>query len=141
VEALRAGARRGLADGPFKQRLERLLEQRRAELADPAVALPDADVRPLERAFACPFALVSREVEDVAVHRLNEILPVILRIHTRPSTPMEPDKTEQPQRFLRAYLERYPYFRRIELRPGRGLRPPEAMVGDPEPEREVRNPP
>jgi hypothetical protein len=141
VQALHTAVKRGLPEGLFRTRLESLLDKRRLAFADPKALLPEADLLAMEASFTCPHALLSHDIEDVAVHRLNAMVPPILHIHARRSTVGEPDKTDQPQRFLRVYLERFPYFRRIEFRTARGLRSVEVMDGDPDPEREVRFPP
>lgn len=141
VDALEAGVRRSLDSEEMRTRIDRVLEKSRSVLRDPLALLPDAEVRYVEEGFSCPYGLLSHELEDMVLFRLNDLLPDLYNIRPTKGKPGEPDKTQVPQRLLQACLERYPYFRRIELLETRGLRPPSIMQGAADPALEVRNPP
>jgi hypothetical protein len=142
VEALQAGVKRGLLqESEVRTRLERVLERQKGVLANPAAVLPPAEVAYVEQAFECPWGVTDRSLEDVGIRRLNDLVLAIFNLHERKNVPGVPDRTEIPQRTLKACLERYPYFLRRDLLVLRGLRPLPTMRGTERKEDEIRNQP
>ena len=145
LDALDSGVKRGLSPGPFRDALERVVERDGLEvrrlLEVPDSVLPEARVLEVERAAPDPHGLLARDPRDVAVVRLNDLLPVVFNVTAlKPGLPGARDKSEQPRRFLMTCQGRFPYFTRLDLHADRGRRPPPALIGGEAPEREVRRP-
>ncbi len=142
VEALEAGASRGLPAGPFRDALRGILElERRPILEDPRYLVPERRLEELEQTFEDPHGLLARDLRDVAVVRLNDMLPLVFNMNSRrPGAVGDRDKTEIPRRFLQAAVKAYPYFSRLEFLSERGRRAPSTMPRTNDPSREVRGP-
>ena len=139
-EALQAGALRGLVKSPFRATLRHVLDREsRGILESASYVVPERRVIDLERQFKDAHGLLARDLKDVAVVRLNALVPDMFNVNSLPpGDPGKRDKSEMPRRFLATCHARYPYFSRLDLRADRGRRPwPEMPKGD-DPEREVR---
>lgn len=124
LDALKGGLRTVHKEAPFRQALERWIEvQGTAIEGDPHYRPPEASVRRLEGAFVCPHALLSRDLIDVCVHRVNKLTLRLFGAHNVQAVGgASADKVNTPLLFLRAYLEPYPYFSRLEFKWRRGAR-------------------
>lgn len=129
LAALEDGLRRSLPAGSFRDALSEVMDNERRQLSEnPHYALPEERVLAVERSFYDPHGLFARDVLDMAVVRLNDMVPVVFNVNNlKPGQPGDRDKTEIPRRFLKACHEQYPYFTRLDLKEDRGRRPAEAM--------------
>lgn len=141
-EALDHAASRGLARGPFRERLRDILEtEKRGILESETHIVPERHLEALEATFDDEPGLLSRDMRDAVVVRLNDIVPQLFSVNVlRPGEPGNRDKSEMPRRFFAQYHDRYPYFSRLDLRADRGRRPWPRMPAGDDPEREVRRP-
>lgn len=107
--------------------------------ANPEAVPEAAAVERIEGAFADPTALTARDPVDVVVDRLNDEVTAIFGLDALPKAASGPigDRTPsvagQELRFLLGWLERYPYFTRLDLRADRGrvaAPPPGPSGGD-----------
>ncbi|MFV1958209.1 MAG: hypothetical protein ACC662_02225, partial [Planctomycetota bacterium] len=139
IDALDAGAARGLPPGRVRDTLRSILaNERRHVLEDPSYVLPERRLLALADSFHDPYGLGSRDLRDVAIVRLNDMLPQVFNINSlRPGTPGNRDKTEIPRRFLKASIDAYPYFSRLDLFSDRGRRPPPTLARSGNPAMEV----
>jgi hypothetical protein len=93
-------------------------------------ARPTQDqVKTLEDAFVDPDALTSRDPIDVVVYRLNHAFSEVYGLNNLPSKMIVqggvriPNKEKQELFLLKDWLDRYPYFTRIDLMHERGREP------------------
>lgn len=142
MAALDGGLERGLIPGPFRETLDRVLDLERRPLREnPDYALPEERLFEVERSFRDPHGLFARDIRDVAVVRLNDMVPVVFKVsNLKPGQPGDRDKSQVPRRFLKAWQDHFPYFTRLDLEADRGLRPPPEMPRGDDPQREVRRP-
>ncbi len=99
--------------------------KRIAEADESAVQrLPLASLRAVERSFRCPHSLLSRDVIDTCARRVNDMVHDSFGLSgIIPGKPGEPPTKQMPERYLRRYLDAFPYFSRLEFRERRGARP------------------
>jgi len=128
--ALQDGIKRGLLPGAFKEALALLLDLEGRQLSEnPNYALPEDRVLEVERSFFDPDGLFAIDLRDVAVVRLNDMVPVVFKVNSlKPGTPGDRDKTEMPRRYLKACQDAFPYFTRLDLRADRGRREPQRRL-------------
>ncbi len=140
LDALDAGVKRGLMATPFRDALKRLLERERERvLQNPHYSIPEVRVLQVERSFRDPHGLLARDLRDVAVVRLNDMIPDVFSIQTyKPGTPGARTREGVARRVLETTHQRFPYFTRLDLKADRGIRPPDVMARDRDPKREVR---
>jgi len=129
LSTLDVGLKKGLQPGPFRDALAEVMDNERRQLAeDPYYTLPETRVASVEAAFHDPHGLFAKDVRDMAVVRLNDMVPVVFNVNQlKPGQPGDRDKSEIPRRFLKACQEQFPYFTRLDLKADRGYRPPEVM--------------
>jgi hypothetical protein len=139
LAALEAGLKKSLQPGPFRTALSEVMENEQRQLTENRhYALPEARVTAVEHSFLDPHGLFARDVRDMAVVRLNDMVPVVFSVNSlKRGQPGDRDKTEIPRRFLLAAQEQFPYFTRLDLRGDRGHRPAEKMPTGPDPQWEV----
>jgi hypothetical protein len=139
LEALDQGLKRGLLKGPFRTELERVMNQERRQLTENVhYALPESRVFDVEGSFDDPYGLFARDLRDMAVVRLNGIVPIVFNVNElKPGPPGERDVSEAPRKFLRSCHRHFPYFTRLDLRATRGLRPEVTMPRGQDPNEEV----
>gem|GEM_PF-2253639 len=133
AQALVEAARTGLLDDPKRE--GRTFRDAVREVGRPFLAAletnPDAGPDPglcarLEAAFDDPTALTARDPIDVAVDRLNDQLSALFGLDALPKAATggpggrTPNTADQELRFLLGWLERYPYFTRLDLLRDRG---------------------
>lgn len=137
--ALDDGLKRSLQPGPFREALADVLDNERRQLTeDRHYTLPEARVSTVESSFYDPHGLFAQDIRDMAVVRLNDMVPVVFNVNSlKPGQPGDRDKSEIPRRFLKACQEQFPYFTRLDLKADRGRRPPEEMPHDRDPKWEV----
>jgi hypothetical protein len=127
IEGLRKSASQIMdKKAPFREALARVLAthgNRLAAAGEKALyRLPLADLRRLEAAFTCPHGLMTRDAIDACVLRVNAVVQEIFGLDG--IIPWKSGETKQmPERFLKRYLDLYPYFSRLEFRERRGARP------------------
>lgn len=134
MAVLESGLKKGLQPGPFRDALSEVMENERRQLTEnPHYTLPESRVVSVERSFHDPHGLFAHDIRDMAIVRLNDMVPIVFNVNSlKPGQPGDRDKTEIPRRFLKACHEQFPYFTRLELRADRGRRPQESMPrGDP----------
>ncbi len=123
IEALEVGLttmHKGICIRPALEAF--LAEHKEKLLRDAFYRLPAESLRAFDDCFQCPYALLSRDLIDVCVHRVNAQVGLMFNFDSLRN--MKPgDKTGTAQRMLRAYFNAYPYFRRLEFRLDRGARP------------------
>ncbi len=112
----------------FRDELEAVLAAHGSLLAEAdetsLYKLPLEDVHRVERSFRCPCALFSLDPVDACVHRVNALVHLMFGLDgIKPAKPGEPVTDKQPERYLRHYLEEFPYFTRLDFRDDRGWRP------------------
>ncbi len=139
VEVLETGVARGLQKGPFRDALARVLEyEKKPVLQSETYTVPERRVLELERTFDDAPGLLAHDLKDLAVRRLNDIVPEVFNVNSmRPGTPGNRDKSEMPRRFLKGLIDHYPYFSRLDLLADRGYRPRPAMPHGDDPRLEV----
>ncbi|MDJ0974904.1 MAG: hypothetical protein QNJ98_10630 [Planctomycetota bacterium] len=132
LDALRGGLRSMHKEAPFRAELERWLEAHAERITKDAHHRPEEEsVRRLEQAFTCPHALLSRDLIDVCVHRVNKLTLRLFGAHNvQPTSGDSPEKSNTPLLFLRSYLEAYPYFSRLEFQWRRGARDLPSLPAD-----------
>jgi len=106
--------------------LERVLAEHGDRITAPKDAalyrLPRAALDEVEQSFVCPYGLLAGDPIDACVRRVNDALWEVFGLNAL--TPNKPGEVrQQPQRYLKRYLEAYPYFSRLEFLPERGFRP------------------
>ena len=123
IEALEAGLKQMHKDICIRGTLEAFLRDHKQKLLrDAFYRLPARSLEPFDKCFRCPYALLSRDLIDVCVHRVNAQVELMFNFDSLRA--VKPgDKTGTAQRMLRAYFAEYPYFRRLEFRIERGARP------------------
>ena len=128
VELLRSALGRRIIhkDALIRPALERVLEQHGERLSAPAGAapylLPLSAVRAVEESFVCPHGLLAADPTDACVRRVNDAARVLWGLAgLSPNKPGEVG--QQAERYLKRYVEVYPYFSRLEFRSERGFRP------------------
>ena len=90
--------------------------------------LPREDLAEIEASFVCPFGLQAHDPIDACVDRVDTEASIILGLDSIPAWKPGGDNTKkQPERFLRRYLDVFPYFTRLEFRADRGHREPPAF--------------
>lgn len=126
VGALEASLKAVHRDAPFRTALEAWLgEHADAIRGDAHFRPPEDSVRQLERSFTCPHALLSRDLVDVCVHRVNKfVLRVMNADNVQAVGGGGAEKAKTSLLFLKSYLTEYPYFSRLEFRMDRGAREP-----------------
>ncbi|MDA1194980.1 MAG: hypothetical protein O2894_07315 [Planctomycetota bacterium] len=94
--------------------------------------LPRPEVDRAEASFVCRYGLLTADPVDACVLRLNAMVADIFGLENIPPWKAggEGNREGQPQRFLKRYLEAYPYFSRLEFRTERGRRPAPALAAD-----------
>lgn len=91
--------------------------------------LPRVEVARIERSFDCPYGLLARDAVDACVDRVNGMVEDIFGLRNVPAWKPGADNSKyQPQRYLKRYLARYPYFSRLEFRSERGRRAEPALA-------------
>ncbi|MBL9085727.1 MAG: hypothetical protein JNM10_01160 [Planctomycetia bacterium] len=133
AQALVEAARAGLIDDPkregrtFRDAVREVGRPFQAALATNPEAGPDPGLcARLEAAFEDPLALTARDPVDVAVDRLNDQLHALYGLDALPKAAAggpgsrTPSTADQELRFLLGWLERYPYFTRLDLQRDRG---------------------
>ena len=136
IAALRKAAETTLArDAPMRHVLAAILGRHGAQIIQSQESalhiLPLAAVREIQGAFACPYGLTAGDPVDACVQRVNDEAFRVLGLDGIPAWKPGGDNTKkQPERFLRRYVDTYPYFRRLEFRADRGARPPPALPTD-----------
>ena len=139
LEALDQGLKRGLLRGPFRTELKRVLDAERRQLVENVnYALGEDRVFEVERSFHDPYGLFARDLHDMAVVRLNVLVPIVFNANNlRPGAIGDRDVRETPRKFLRSCHRYFPYFTRLDLRAARGLRPVVRMPKGQDPKWEV----
>ena len=128
IEALRRAASNTLdKDATIRAPLQAMLDVHGTKLAtaDPSAPylLPRSELERVERGFTCPYGLLARDPTDACVDRVNSMVADIFGLHNVPAWKPGGDNSKyQPQRYLKRYLARYPYFSRLEFRTERGHR-------------------
>ncbi len=112
----------------FRAALRALLEAHGAHLAGAKESelfhLPHAARRRVERAFTCPYDLMTSDAVAACAARVNDMVQDLFGLDgIFPWKPGEPQTKQMPERFLKRYLDAYPYFSRLEFRERRGARP------------------
>nr|MDJ0520618.1 hypothetical protein [Planctomycetota bacterium] len=126
IEGLRRSAEQIMdKKAPFRDALARLLDahgERLARAEESALyRLPLGALRRIEGAFTCPHGLMARDVIDACVLRVNDEVQDIFGLNG--IIPWKPGETKQmPERFLKRYLDNFPYISRLEFRERRGAR-------------------
>jgi hypothetical protein len=141
VEALAEGVRASLASDPGEPSFRAALEQvmgkgvQQALLVDPDLALPATSSALLEAAFEDPDALTALDPIDVVVDRLNDSvwlrfgLEAVSRAAVGSAGGVRtPSREDVPLRVLLNWLDRYPYFTRLDLHRDRGRVPAPAVA-------------
>jgi hypothetical protein len=141
VEALAEGVRASLVSDPGEPSFRATLEQvmgkgvQMALLAEPDLALPGTSSALLEAAFYDPDALTAHDPIDVVVDRLNDTvwlrfgLEAVSRAAVgSPGGVRTPSREDVPLRVLLNWLDRYPYFTRLDLHRDRGRVPAPAVA-------------
>jgi hypothetical protein len=123
IDALEAGLKIMHKDVCIRAALEAFLAVHKQKLLrDAFYRLPAESLDAFDDCFQCPYALLSRDLIDVCVHRVNAQVELMFNFDSlRPVKPG--DKTGTAQRMLKSYFDAYPYFRRLEFRVNRGARP------------------
>ena len=93
--------------------------------ADP---LPKGSAKRLERTFVDPHEMLALDPIDMAASQLNRLLRTFLYVQDIPNAKAGQDDKYQPQRLLRGWLDRYPYFTRLDLFADRGRTPERTSV-------------
>jgi hypothetical protein len=138
-DSLQAAVTRGLAKGPFRDALKLVLDNESRFIRErPGHVVPEKRIHTLEASFKDMHGLLARDFLDLAVVRLNDLMPTLFNVNNpKPGAVGDRDKSEIPRRFLKACYERFPYFSRLDLRADRGRREwPHMPKGD-DPQREV----
>lgn len=136
IEALRKAASNTLdKDAGIRAPLQAMLAVHGDKLAtsNPSALylLPRAELERVERGFACPYGLLARDPVDACVDRVNAMVADIFGLRNVPPWKPGGDNSKyQPQRYLKRYLARYPYFSRLEFRIERGRRAEPALRPD-----------
>lgn len=140
LDALEVGVKRGMQAGPFRDALKRLLDREGARLRqDDHYSIPAVRVWQLEQSFRDPHGLLARDLRDVAVVRLNDMVPLVLSVQDlKPGVPGNRPTVGIPQRYFEACHAHYPYFTRLDLKADRGKRPRPEMPPADDPREEVR---
>jgi len=129
IEALERSAAQVLEKKTaFRAALQSLLDMHGAHLAgaeeQDLFRLPRAALRRIERAFTCPYDLMEQDAIDTCAARVNDTVQDVFGLNgIIPWKPGEPQTKQMPERFLKRYLDAYPYFSRLEFRERRGARP------------------
>ena len=118
---------------PIHGQLQSLLEVHGERLAraEPTALylLPRASLERVESSFTCPYGLLERDLIDACVSRVNNMVMGIFRLFGVPAWKPGGDNTKfQPERYLKRYLQKYPYFSRLEFRTERGRRAEPALA-------------
>ncbi len=141
IEAVRAlaEARKSLVAGDigsrsFKTTFDEVLPRSAIEslAADPEQRLSAKVSERLSAAFVDPDAMTADDPIDVVLDRLNDQVWILFGLDgVKPAAgvaaaggPRQPNKEDEPQRFLMGWLSRDPYFTRIDLHRERGVTPP-----------------
>ncbi len=138
VEALEDAVKTGMAkDAPCRIALERVLEEEAPKIkANTSNRISRAGLEAVENSFRCKYGLLAKDPIDACAHRVNEFMLEFWGLKTlTKGSPGDPKKDQQAQLYLKSYLDRYPYFSRVEFRHDRGWRksvasPDDAMVFD-----------
>lgn len=147
LEALSEGIRGGLPPGdPSVRTFRSVLEEvagkgpRDALRVDPERRLPEGRAALLSATFVDPDALLAADPIDVAVDRLADAVWVLFGLDgvakaaaggILPGAPRTPSKEDQPLRYLMGWLEKEPYFTRLDLHRERGrTKAPPALPTD-----------
>jgi hypothetical protein len=126
VDMLRRAADRVLdKKAAFRDVLAAILDQHAHKLsAEKLYPLPLDALRGLEAACRCPYALLSREPVEACVHRVNARVFLMFGLDgIKVGQPGQPNTEKQPERYLKRYLEDFPYFSRLDFLDERGVRP------------------
>jgi hypothetical protein len=139
IDLLDRSARRTFVKGPVQDELIELLDAERRFLEDdPFYRLPERRLLDLEAVIDDPDALTAKDQRDVAVARLHALVLDVFGVREiKPGAPGQPNRSEMPQRRLKAFLERHGYFSRRDLLEGRGLRPLPQLDRGTDPERRL----
>lgn len=124
IDAMEAGLKTVHKDAPFRVALQSWLDTHAKLVRSDQHYRPAEDsVRALEASFTCPHALLSRDLIDVCVHRVNKFTLRVFNAHNvQPVAGGGTEKAKTPLLFLRKYLETHPYFSRLEFQLDRGAR-------------------
>ena len=133
IDALERAERAILKPSPFKDALERLLKQHGKVLRGSST-LPRAALEDVERSMPDAWGLLAADARDVCAHRVNLLVEEIFNFGAIvPSKTGDPQKTLQGERYLRRYLDVYPYFSRLQFQKRRGVRD-RVLIDDARPE-------
>ena len=119
-------------DARIREPLAALLEVHGEKLAsaEPSALylLPRTELDRIERSFQCPYGLLAHDPVDACVDRVNRMVADIFGLRNVPAWKPGGDNSKyQPQRYLKYYLERFPYFSRLEFLAERGRRAEPAL--------------
>ena len=125
VEAFRRALRqRVLKPGPVRDAVAWLLDAHEDTLRDAKGVIDAETLARVESSFDCPYGLLSNPL-DVCMRRVNAQAHLALTLGgILPSKVGDTQIKQQGERYLLRYLDRFPYFRRLELFAARGKRPP-----------------
>jgi hypothetical protein len=147
VEALDAAHKAlPLGDGErtFRSVLADYVKPAKTALLDPGGTLPAETAEQLEALFDDPDGLLAHDLADTTLERLNKMVLTLFGLENLPK-PVIVDsggkrvasKEDQHLRFLLAWLEREPYFARIDFRRDRGRIPASAEAPGRDPAAEL----
>ena len=123
VDALDWTRRNVLKPSPTRDALERVLKQYGKVLRGSS-ALPAAALAEVEGSLPDRFGLLAKDPREVCAHRVNELVEEVFQFGSIvPSKAGDPQKSLQGARYLKAYLDAYPYFSRLHFQVRRGTRP------------------
>jgi len=134
LDALRGGLLSMHKQAPFRAALAQWLETNSVPIeSDPHFRPLEQGVRRLEAAFVSRHALLSRDLTDACVHRVNRFTMRMLQVDNVQAVPAgSPEQSSTPLLILKADLEAFPYFSWREFLWERGARPAFTLgEGDP----------
>ncbi len=120
-------------DAAFTSVMAKLLAAQKRRLTSAQVyPLEYRHLRNIEASVTCPHALLSNDIVDVAVRRVNDRVHKLFRLDSIvPSKEGQRQIKQQPERYLKRYLAAFPYFSRLHFVRERGRRPPPTWDVDP----------
>jgi hypothetical protein len=133
IASLQRAADTTLEKAPaLRQRLRTILAAHAAKILaarpNAPYLLPRAEVESFESGFHDPYGVLARDPVDACVMRVNAMAFRVLGLDSIvPWKSGQDNSKQQQQRYLKRYVERYPYFSRLEFRADRGARPRPAL--------------